>query len=54
MQLTDAEIKKYVIDTIRTGNKERIQLVLARYQKHLKERKENINAATQTQEFWKP
>lgn len=38
LTMTDQEIKKYVINTIRTGDKKRIQAVLARYQEYIKER----------------
>lgn len=34
--MNEKEIKNYVIQTIKTGNKERIKKVLARYQEWLK------------------
>lgn len=41
---THEDIKKYVMATIRSGNRERIQLVLKRYQEYLKQDK---NSAAQ-------
>ena len=39
MLKTNKEIKKYVMNTIKNGNKERIQSVLKRYFKRMKENK---------------
>ena len=41
MLKTHEDIKQYVIQTIRSGNKKRITAVMRRYQKYLKEEKES-------------
>ena len=47
MLTTRAEVKKYVMDTIRTGNKERIQLVLKRYNEYVRENKNSAEKLVQ-------
>lgn len=43
-KLTDPQkIKDYVVDTIRTGNKDRIQKVIKRYFDFLKEQKQKYS-----------